>query len=72
MQPYFDYCSPLRGVCNETLKDKLHKFKNRAAKIIAGVSFDTRSAKSDVLRSLGWNELETRRRRSKTLLIIKF
>ena len=66
IQPYFHYCSPLLGVCNKTLKDKLQKFQNRAAKIIAGVSLDTRSA--DVLRSLGWNELETRRR--KPLLIV--
>ena len=68
---YFDYCSPLWGVsvCNKTLKDKLQKFQNRAAKIIAGVSFDTRS--TDVLRSLGWNELEVRRRNSKLLLIYK-
>ena len=43
IQPYFDYCSPLWEVC-KTLKDKLQKFPNRAAKIIAWVSFDTRSA----------------------------
>ena len=69
IQPYFDYCSPPWGVCNKTLKDKLQKFQNRAAKIIAGVSFDTRSA--EVLRSLSWNELEMRRRISKSLLIYK-
>ena len=69
IQPYFDYCSPLWGVCNKTLKDRLQKFQNRAAKIIAGVSLDTRSA--EVLRSLGWNELEVRRPTSKSLLIYK-
>ena len=67
IQPYFDYCSPPWGVCNKTPKDTLQKFQNRTAKIIAGVSFDTRSA--DVLRSLGWNELEVRRRKSKLLFI---
>ena len=30
IQPYFDYCSSLWGVCNKTLKDKLQKFQNRA------------------------------------------
>ena len=64
-----DNCSPLWGVCNKTFNDKLQKFQNRAAKIIAGVSFDTRSA--DVLRSLNWNELEERRRISKSLLKYK-
>ena len=63
IQPYFDYCSPLWGVCNKTPKDKLGSKNN------SGVSFDTRSA--DVLRSLGWNELEVRRRKSKRLLIYK-
>ena len=41
IQSYFDYCSPLWGVYNKTLKDELQKFRNRAAKIILGVSFDT-------------------------------
>ena len=41
IQPYFDYCSPLWGVCNKQLKDKLQKFQNRTARIIAGASFET-------------------------------
>ena len=64
-----DYCSPLWGACNTTFKDKLQKFQNRAAEIIVGVSFDTRSA--DVLRSLSWNELEVKRLISKSLLKYK-
>jgi hypothetical protein len=58
IQPYFDYCSPLWGVCNKTLRDNLQKFQNRAARIIAGASYEIRSA--DVLRTLGWENLETR------------
>ena len=38
IQPYFDYCSPLWGVCNKTLRDNLQKFQNRAARIIASAS----------------------------------
>ena len=67
IQPYFDYCSPLWGVCNKQLKDKLQKFQNRAARIIAGASFETRSA--DVLRSLAWDDLETRRCTIKSILL---
>ena len=63
------YSALIQLVCNKTLKDELQKFQNRAAKIIAEVNFDTRSA--DVLRSLSWNELEKRRRISKSLLIYK-
>ncbi len=69
IQPYFDYCSPLWGVCNKQLKDKLQKFQNRAARIIAGASFETRSA--DVLRSLAWDDLETRRCTIKSILLYK-
>jgi hypothetical protein len=27
IQPYFDYCSPLWGVCNKTLRNNLQKFQ---------------------------------------------
>jgi hypothetical protein len=46
------------GVCNKTLRDKFQKFQNRAARIIAGASYEIRSA--DVLRTLDWDNLETR------------
>ena len=55
IQPYFDYCSPLWGVCNKTLRDSLQRLQNRAARIIAGVSYESRSA--DVLRSLDWEKV---------------
>jgi hypothetical protein len=55
IQPYFDYCSPLWDICNKTLKDKLQKFQNRAARIIAGASYEIRSA--DILRALEWENL---------------
>ena len=34
MLPYFDYCSPLWGNCGSSIKEKLQKLQNRAAKII--------------------------------------
>ncbi len=40
IQPYFDYCSPLWGTFNKTLRDKLQKFQNRAARIITGASYE--------------------------------
>ena len=69
MQPYFDYCSPLWEVCSTLLRDKLQKFQNRAATIIAGASYETRSA--DVLRSLEWEKLETRRILTKATFLYK-
>ena len=54
--------SPLGGGGggNKTLRglDHLQKFQNRAARIIAGASYEIGSA--DVLRNLDWENLETR------------
>ena len=69
IQPYFDYCSPLWDTCNKTLKDKLHKYQNRAARIIAGASYEIRSA--DVLQALEWEDLESRRIITKATLMYK-
>ena len=69
IQPYFDYCSPLWDTCNKTLKDKLQKYQNRAARIIAGASYEIRSA--DVLQTLEWENLESRRVITKATLKYK-
>ena len=61
-------CFLLRGVYNK-LKKKLQKFQNQAARIIAGASYETRSAV--VLRSLTWDNLKTRRRTTKSTLLYK-
>ena len=58
VQYYFVIISPFWGTSNKTLRDKLQKFQNRAARIITGASYEIRPA--DVLRSLDWENLETR------------
>ena len=57
--PYFDYCFLVWGNCNQTLKEKLQKLQNRAAKIITGDRYDVRS--KDILSKLGWKSLDERR-----------
>ena len=69
IQPYFDYCSPLWDICNKTVKIKLQKFQNRAAKIIAGASYEIRFA--DVLRALERENLDSRRGMSNATLLFK-
>jgi hypothetical protein len=59
IEPHFDYCAEVWGDLNKGLSDKLQKLQNRAARIITGESYDVRS--SDVLKSLGWHPLHTRR-----------
>ena len=67
IQPYFDYCSSLWGNCSAYLKEKLQRFQNRAARIIAGANYETNSA--DVLESLGWETLRKRRKPNKSILM---
>ena len=50
-------------------KDELQKFQNRATRIIARASFETCFA--DVLRSLAWDDLKTRRCTVKSILLYK-
>ena len=59
--PYFDYCSLVWSNCNQTLKDKIQRLQNRAARIIrpTGDTYDIRS--KDILHKLGWSNLEERR-----------
>ena len=56
IEPYFDNCSPLWDTCGKQLKDNLHKFKNRAGRVITGSSYDVRSA--DVLNNLNGKPLK--------------
>ena len=69
IQPYFDYCSPLWDICGKHLLDKLQKYQNHAARIIAGVSYEIDS--TDVLETLGWETLESRRQRMKSVFLYK-
>ena len=69
IQPHFDYCSPLWDICGKHLLDKLQKFQNRAARIIASLSYEINSA--DVLESLGWETLDNRRQRTKSVFLYK-
>ena len=69
VQPYFNYCSPLWDNCGIGLRDKLQKFQNRAARVITGPTYDTRSV--DVLNMLGWETLDQKRNYTKSILMYK-
>ena len=56
--PHFDYCSPVWDKCGSVLKEKLQKLQNRAARVISGESYETRS--SDILQVLSWKNVEKR------------
>ncbi|XP_068743078.1 uncharacterized protein [Montipora capricornis] len=43
IQPYFDYCSEVRGHCGATWANKLQILQNRAARILTFSSYDSSS-----------------------------
>ena len=67
VQPYFEYCSLVWGNCCDSLKEKLQKLQNRAARVITGDSYDTRS--KDILQKLNWKNL-SERRQQKTIAYV--
>ena len=67
VQPYFEHCSLVWGNCCDSLKEKLQKLQNRAARVITGDSYDTRS--KDILQKLNWKNL-SERRQQKTIAYV--
>jgi hypothetical protein len=71
--PEYESCttnrSPLWENCGIGLKDKLHKFQNRAARVITGSTYDTRSI--DVLNTLDWETLDQKRNYTKSIFMYK-
>ena len=51
------------------MKDKLQKFQSRAAREIAGATYDIRSA--DILENLSWENLNARRLYIKSVFVYK-
>ena len=58
-QPFFDYCSIVWDSLGKGLGQKIQRLQNRAARIITESDYNIRS--SDILTSLNWTNLETRR-----------
>ena len=67
--PYFDYCSSVWDELNVTLSNKLQKLQNRAARVITRSSYDTSA--SFLLNRLYWDNLSTRRKKLKAMLMFK-
>ena len=51
------------------LRDNLQRFQSRAARVLTGANYDTRSA--DLLNMLSWDTLENRRSGAKSVLMYK-
>ena len=65
--PHSDYCALVWDNCSQTLKNKLEKLQNKAARIITGDNYEIWS---DVVRSkLGWGTLQERRDKTMSKLM---
>ena len=53
IEPYFRYCNIVWRQCNEALLDRLQTLQNRAARVIANVSYETADHNS-LLCDYGW------------------
>ena len=53
IEPYFRYCNIVWGQCNETLLDRLQTLQNRAARVIANISYESADHNS-LLCDYGW------------------
>ena len=59
VQPYFDYCRVVWGICNKSLAIKLQKLQNRAARILTFSPYD--ASVDNLFTSLAWKKLEAQR-----------
>ena len=69
IMPHFDYCSLVWDNCSKYLLEKLQKLQNRAARVIIGKSYETRS--SEIVKNLGWQPLLDRRKDKRALFMYK-
>ena len=53
IEPYFRYCNIVWGQCNETLLVRLQTLQNRAARVIANISYESADHNS-LLCDYGW------------------
>ena len=56
VQPYFDYCTFVWGICNKFLATKLQKRQNRAARILTFSPYD--ASVDNLFTSFAWKKLE--------------
>ena len=67
--PYFTYCSTVWNDGNKTNLEKLYKLQKRAARIITGLNYETRS--KIILQSLGWNPIDNILKKREFLITFK-
>ena len=57
------------GYCAKTLSDKLQRLQNRAVRVLTNTCYDADA--NQLLKELGWDNLETRRQKLKAEMVYK-
>ena len=68
-QSRFDYCSVVWGNCAKHYLTNYRDFKNRAVRVLIHTSYDADA--NQLLKELGWDNLETRRQKLKAEMVYK-
>ena len=69
IQPHFDYCSTVWGICGVSLQDRLQKLQNRAARVLTFSNYDVNAGQ--LLEILGWKNLDRQRNIQKASMVLK-
>ena len=69
IQSHIDHCSTVWDGLGVTLLDKIQKLQNRAARIITQSNYHTSA--SNLLEELGWDNVSTRWKKQKAILMFK-
>jgi len=55
VKPHFEFCDSVWSSCGKTLRDKLQKLQNRAARLLTSFNYDADA--TELLQILGWKNL---------------
>jgi len=69
IQPHFDYCNIVWGNCRITLRNKIQKLQNRAARVLTYSSYDADAG--HLFELLGWKNLASQRQIQRATMVYK-
>ena len=69
IKPHFDYCDIVWGGCGSTLKIKLQKLQNRAARVLTFSDYDANA--TELFETLGWKDLTQQQQVHKATMVFK-
>ena len=69
IQPHFDYCNIVWGNCGITLRNKVQKLQNRAARVLTHSNYDADAG--HLFELLGWKNLASQQQIQRATMVFK-